>query len=63
MAAIIARCSADFDENKTYSSDFVDVSGDEWYANYVGYAAEKGYIHGYDGGPFKADIDINLREN
>ena len=62
VAAIIARCSADFDENKTYSSDFVDVSGDEWYANYVGYAAEKGYIHGYDGGPFKADIDITRGE-
>lgn len=62
VAAIIARCSADFDENKTYSSDFTDVSGDEWYANYVGYAAEKGYIHGYDGGPFKADIDITRGE-
>ena len=61
-AAIIARCSADFDENKTYSSDFTDVLGDEWYANYVGYAAEKGYISGYDGGPFKADIDITRGE-
>ena len=62
VAAIIARCSADFDENKTYSSNFTDVSGDEWYANYVGYAAEKGYISGYDGGPFKADIDITRGE-
>ena len=61
-AAIIARCSADFDENKTYSSNFTDVSGDEWYANYVGYATEKGYISGYDGGPFKADIDITRGE-
>ena len=61
-AAIIARCSADFDENKTYSSNFTDVSGDEWYANYVGYAAEKGYISGYDGGIFKADIDITRGE-
>ncbi len=46
VAAIIARCSADFDENKTYSSNFTDVSGDEWYANYVGYAAEKGVYFG-----------------
>lgn len=61
-AAIIARCSADFDENKMYASDFTDVSDNEWYANYVGYAAEKGYIHGYDGGPFKADIDITRGE-
>ena len=61
-AAIIARCSSDFDENKMYSSNFTDVSGDEWYANYVGYAAEKGYISGYDGGPFKADIDITRGE-
>ena len=61
-AAIIARCSSDFDENKTYSSNFTDVSGDEWYANYVGYATEKGYISGYDGGPFKADIDITRGE-
>ena len=61
-AAIIARCSSDFDENKTYSSDFTDVLGDEWYANYVGYATEKGYILGYDGGPFKADIDITRGE-
>mgnify|MGYP001774530166 FL=1 len=61
-AAIIARCSADFDENKMYSSNFTDVSGDEWYANYVGYATEKGYISGYDGGPFKADIDITRGE-
>lgn len=62
VAAIIARCSSDFDENKTYSSNFTDVSGDEWYANYVGYATEKGYISGYDGGPFKADIDITRGE-
>lgn len=61
-AAIIARCSADFDENKMYASDFTDVSDNEWYANYVGYAAEKGYIHGYEGGPFKADIDITRGE-
>ena len=61
-AAIIARCSSDFDENKMYSSNFTDVSGDEWYANYVGYATEKGYISGYDGGPFKADIDITRGE-
>jgi hypothetical protein len=45
-----------------YASDFTDVSDNEWYANYVGYAAEKGYIHGYEGGPFKADIDITRGE-
>ena len=61
-AAIIARCSADFDENKMYASDFTDVLGDEWYANYVGYAAEKGYISGYEDGTFKADRNITRGE-
>lgn len=61
-AAIIARCSDDFDENKTYSSDFSDVSGNEWYANYVGYAAQKGYISGYEDGTFKAERSISRAE-
>lgn len=61
-AAIIARCSADFDENKMYASDFTDVSNNEWYANYVGYAAEKGYISGYEDGTFKADRNITRGE-
>lgn len=61
-AVIIARCSDDFDENKTYSSDFSDMSGNEWYANYVGYAAQKGYISGYEDGTFKAERSISRAE-
>ena len=52
-AAIIARCSADFDENKMYASNFTDVSDNEWYANYVGYATEKGI--------FRVTMAVHLR--
>lgn len=61
-AVIMARCSDDFDENKTYSSGFSDISGNEWYANYVGYAAQKGYISGYEDGTFKAERNISRAE-
>ncbi len=46
-AAIIARASQDFDESKTYTSNFADVSSDEWYANYVSFVYEKGIVTGY----------------
>lgn len=34
------------------SSDFDDVPGDSWYANYVGYAADNGIVGGYGDGRF-----------
>lgn len=51
-AAIIARASDDFDESKKYSSNFVDVSSDEWYANYISFVYEKGIVTGYDDNTF-----------
>lgn len=46
-AAIIARASEDFDENKKYTSNFADVDNNEWYANYISFVYEKGIVTGY----------------
>lgn len=61
-AAIIARTSADFDTNKTYSVSFSDVAADSWYANYIGYVYEKGIVNGYESGIFAPDNKITRAE-
>ncbi len=60
-AAIIARLSG-IDENKAYESKFGDVQSDKWYANYINFAAQKGYITGYADGTFKPDNTITRAE-
>lgn len=48
MAVIFSKLGG-IDENKKYEHNFEDISKDEWYSNYVGFAAQKGYIDGCAG--------------
>lgn len=48
MAVIFSKLGG-IDENKKYEHNFEDISKDEWYSNYVGFAAQKGYIDGCGG--------------
>lgn len=61
-AAIIARLQPDFDENTNYSSRLNDITPDKWYAKYVNFAAQKGYISGYEDGSFKPENTITRAE-
>ncbi len=61
-AAIIARCSADFDENMTYVANFSDVKTDSWYYNYVAFVSEKGIVTGYTEGDFRPGNNITRAE-
>ena len=61
-AAIIAKLSADFDENKDYADKFKDVAADKWYSGYINFAADKEYISGYNDGTFKPDSSITRAE-
>ena len=60
-ATIIAKLGG-IDENKEYENTFNDILSDAWYKNYINIAAEKGYIHGYDGGDFMPEHDITRGE-
>lgn len=48
-------------DNPTGSNCFSDVTTD-WYAKYVCYAKDQGYISGYDDGTFKPANEINFAE-
>ncbi len=61
-AAIIARASSDFDENKEYTSDFTDVAYGSWYYNYVSYVYKKGIVTGYENHTFAPDDKITRAE-
>jgi uncharacterized protein YkwD len=41
---------------------FTDVSSDAWYAPYVCYAKEQGYVKGYEGGVFKPGNFLTVSE-
>lgn len=61
-AAMLARLSEDFKENTAYPNPFTDVPAGEWYANYVGFAASKGLITGYEDDSFRGDSNITRGE-
>lgn len=61
-AAIIAKASADFDENQEYTSDFTDVAYGSWYYNYVSYVYKKGILTGYANHTFAPEAKITRAE-
>ena len=62
-AAMISRISSDFDSSQTYDvSMFTDIAEDVWYAKNVGYAAQKGFVKGYEDGSFRPDESITREE-
>lgn|GEM_PF-4306152 len=59
----MALLAADYDVNEMDSGDiFSDVSEDDWFYEYVTYAAFKGYVHGYDDGTFQPNDEITRAE-
>lgn len=51
-ASILSRLTEDFVEDGNYESPFQDVAKDAWYTSTIGFAAEKGFIGGYENGTF-----------
>lgn len=61
-AAIIARASATFDENKTYTADFSDVPADHWAANYIAFVYENNIVTGYEDHTYHPSSNITRAE-
>ncbi len=51
-ASILSRLTEGFAEDGNYEIPFQDVAQDAWYASTIGFAAEKGFIGGYENGSF-----------
>lgn len=62
VAAIMSVLDADFDKDTNYPNNFGDVADDAWYSVYVNYAAEKGYVNGYDDGLYRPENNITRAE-
>ena len=60
LTIVINSLEVEIDED-IYSGCFPDVN-DEWFAPYVCYAKEQGYVDGYDDGTFKPAQYINYVE-
>ena len=50
------------EEGKTYTSTFTDITGDEWYANTVGYMEQFGIVTGFPDDSFGGDTPITRAE-
>ncbi|OQB12074.1 MAG: Cellulosome-anchoring protein precursor [Firmicutes bacterium ADurb.Bin193] len=59
---MISRLMEDFDEKAFYTSNFTDVSKNDWYSNYVGFICSKQIIVGYSDGSFKPENGITRAE-
>ncbi|WP_317855109.1 S-layer homology domain-containing protein [Chakrabartyella piscis] len=49
-------------ENTVYPSSFIDITGDEWYANAVGYMEQFGIVSGYENNTFRGSQSITRAE-
>ena len=61
-AATLFAKKAGIDENREYMNTFIDIKSDAWYADFVNFAKEKGYISGYGAGVFKPEETITRAE-
>ncbi len=62
-AAIIARASEGFDEEKAYTEVyFKDVAPDHWAYKYIAYVYENGIVNGYEDSTFHPDSKITRAE-
>lgn len=62
VATILSVLNKDFDEDVQYPNTFADVGKNIWYANYVNFAVEKGYISGYEDNTCRPDNMITRAE-
>lgn len=61
-AKILATLDDEFDSSAKYTSKVRDIDPDLWYANYMHYAIQKGYIKGYEDGTCRPDNPITRAE-
>lgn len=62
-AAIISKIlSVPIKDGNNYPSRFSDVNPSSWYAGYVGFLSERGYINGYSNNTFKPEGNITRAE-
>lgn len=62
-AAILARLSGGYEPETDYRTDaFSDVTGEQWFSNFVGFTYLTGFINGYPDGAFYPDKPITRAE-
>ncbi len=60
---VVSRIAAGGDDKVIgATSDFTDVDASAWYAKYIGYCREKGYLASYPNGAFEPDKNITRAE-
>lgn len=62
LVTILARIKNVNIEGFSAKCDFYDVKDTSWYADYVGWAAERGLVEGYGDGSFRPDAPIKREE-
>lgn len=62
ILAMFARLYKDFDMNKSYQSSFSDVRTNAWYANTIGFMADKNIVSGYEDNTFRPENTITRAE-
>lgn len=61
-AAILARLTNGFEENKSYTASFDDVSNELWYYRYIGFEESQNTVTGYQDGTFRPENSITRAE-
>jgi len=62
VATILAKMSDDYDENKKYFINFIDVPETAWYRNFIGFCVEKKYMSGVTSETFVPSDNIKRVE-
>lgn len=62
LMTMLARVTKGYDPQASYTSSFTDVADDAWYADVIGFMADKGVVEGYEDGSFKPDKAISVTE-
>lgn len=62
LMTMLARVTKGYDSQASYTSSFTDVADDAWYADVIGFMADKGVVEGYEDGSFRPDKAISIIE-
>jgi len=63
IAGIVARIDfEDFPRGVLHSVNFPDVTGNEWFASYLGFAQQRGLVTGYPNGEYKPQNTLTRAE-
>lgn len=61
-ATMLSRLSDDFNETKTYTVSFSDITPSDWFTPYVGYCVSTGMVNGYPDQTFRPAKSITRAE-